>query len=450
MEGGAGNDYLNGGVGNDMIYGGDGNDRMEHVDEQGDPGQDSYFGGKGNDTYVVDHAGASIFEYSNQGTDVVYTFLNTFVLPDHVENLYHDNDLEVINFTGTGNVLNNLIQSFNGNDVLYGLGGDDTLIGQGGNDALDGGLGIDRMTGGLGDDIYIVDNIKDVIVERAGEGTDTIRTSLSSYSIATLAALENLTYTGAANASLVGNAQANRLTGSTGNDTLNGGAGIDVMVGGRGNDIYIVDQSTDATVEEANQGTDLVQSSVTYTLQEHVENLTLTGTASINGTGNSLANRIIGNAGANTLEGGDGNDTLEGGAGNDTLLGGDGVDILIGGLGSDLLAGGSGADVFRFNQALGSTNIDRINDFLSGVDRLELDDAIFKKLQGDTNLSDNFISGVTGVKALDSNDHLIFNTSTGELYYDADGSGSGSMIKFAVLVGDNSIPALSVNDFAIV
>ena len=123
------------------------------------------------------------------------------------------------------------------------------------------------------------------------------------------------------------------------------------------------------------------------------------------------------------------------------------MDLLIGGLGNDLLTGGSGNDKFRFDKVVGKTNIDTITDFATGIDRIELDDASFRKFIGDFDLSDNFVSGGTGVKALDSNDHLIFNTDTGVLFYDPDGSGKGAMIQFATLTG---VSNLSYTDFWIV
>ncbi|WP_293130261.1 Ig-like domain-containing protein [Microcoleus sp. bin38.metabat.b11b12b14.051] len=236
------------------------------------------------------------------------------------------------NLTGTANA-----------DVINGLAGNDTLNGLAGNDTLDGGLGNDQLQGGLGNDTYIVDSAGDIITELAAQGTDEV---LSSVTYTLPVEVENLTLTGTVAINGTGNGLANTITGNTANNTLNGGAGNDTLIGSAGNDIYVVDSAGDVVTEAANAGTDTVQSSVTYTLPVNVENLTLTGTAAINGTGNGLANTITGNTANNTIDGDAGQDTLTGSAGVDTFI-------------------------FRFGQSSVSAS-DRITDFAIGSDKIDL------------------------------------------------------------------------------
>ncbi|MBY5813992.1 beta strand repeat-containing protein, partial [Rhizobium leguminosarum] len=297
---GTGNDHDNvitGAAAIDTLSGGDGNDTLN-----GGAGADSLIGGAGDDTYIVDNVGDSVAENADEGTDTVKTVLASYTLGVNVENLTYAGTAA---FVGTGNSLAN------------------TITGGVGNDTLNGGAGADSLIGGAGNDIYIVDDLADVITEAASVGTDEIRTSLATYSIAALTNVENLSYTESANFTGTGNTLANRITGGAGNDLLNGGAGNDTLIGGAGNDIYVVDSASDIVTELASAGTDEIRTALAaYSIAAliNVENLSYTGSANFTGTGNALANTITGGAGHDTLNGGAGADTMIGGAGDDTYI----------------------------------------------------------------------------------------------------------------------------------
>ena len=209
--------------------------------------------------------------------------------------------------------------------------------------------------------VFVVDNTLDRVFEAAGEGTDTI---YSSVNISLPANVEKLVLTGSRGASVIANALNNWITGNGAANSLNGGAGADRLIGGGGNDIYSVDNIRDAVVETANQGVDTIYSTVSYMLAPNVENLQLTGSA-YGGTGNAAANVLVGNAIANLLDGG---------AGNDRIVGGGGNDIVRGNLGRDVMTGGSGRDVFDFNLYQDTRNSapDIITDFRHGEDKIDL------------------------------------------------------------------------------
>jgi trimeric autotransporter adhesin len=182
------------------------------------------------------------------------------------------------------------------------------------------------MLGGTGDDTYVVNATGDVVTEVAGEGADTVQSSVT-LTLGTNVEHLTLTGTSALNGTgnaldnlLTGNSANNTLTGAAGSDTLDGGAGTDSMVGGAGDDTYYVERTADVVTETAGNGIDSVVTTVTLTaLAANIENLTLAGGTALNGTGNTLDNVLTGNGAANSLAGLAGNDTYIGGAGNDTL-----------------------------------------------------------------------------------------------------------------------------------
>ncbi|WP_246153930.1 M10 family metallopeptidase C-terminal domain-containing protein [Methylobacterium oryzihabitans] len=205
-----------------------------------------------------------------------------------------------------------------GDDILIGNDVGNLLSGLDGDDRLDGGRGVDTLIGGSGDDTYLVDDAGDVVTEQAGAGFDTVRTSLSAYTLG--GNVEALTTTGTGSFAGTGNDLANLITGGSRGDRLDGKAGADTMVGGLGNDTYVVDTINDVVVEQAGEGVDRVLTGISYTLGDHVENLGMGTSASLSGTGNALANLIVGNKGNNVLDGRGGADTLTGGLGRDTFV----------------------------------------------------------------------------------------------------------------------------------
>jgi Ca2+-binding RTX toxin-like protein len=227
--------------------------------------------------------------------------------------------------------------------------------------------------------------------------------------------------------SLAGEAGDDTLNGFGGDDTLNGGAGADSMVGGTGDDIYIVDDSGDLVVEGQNGGIDEVRASATYTLPAWVNDLTLLAGAGT-GIGNDIENRITGNAQANLLNGADGDDTLAGGAGHDTL------------------AGGAGQDTYRWAE-YGAATADQVTSFDTGWDALQFDDSAFTALgpvgrfaSGDA----RFYAAAGATGGHDANDRIVYDTSSGQLYYDADGAGAGTAQLVATLEGAPSVAAADV------
>jgi Ca2+-binding RTX toxin-like protein len=333
----------------------------------------------------------------------------TTTLPANVENLTLTGSA---NINGTGNAANN---------ILTGNSGKNTLTGSAGNDTLNGGTGIDTLIGGLGNDTYQVDTTTDTITENANQGTDTVQSSVT-YTLGNN--LENLTLTGTANINGTGNTLNNIITGNSGNNILNGATGIDTLIGGLGNDTYQVDTNTDTITENANQGTDTVQSSVTYTLGNNLENLTLTGTTNINGTGNTLNNIITGNSG------------------NNILNGATGIDTLIGGLGNDTLTGGAGSDKFTFNNR--NEEIDTITDFLSSQgDKITVSAAGFGGglAAGVEITAAQFVLGTT---ALNASNRFIYNTITGGLFFDGDGTGTLAAIQIATLSSKPTLTASNI------
>ncbi len=357
----------------------------------------------------------------------------------------------------------NTLNGTTSDDQIFGYGGADKLNGLAGDDLLDGGTGADVMTGGLGNDTYVVDDKRDKVVETAAQGIDRVVTDLKIYELTAnieqlefvdlgAAAIDHFGYgnaldnliTGGAGADnlfgkdgndvLIGGNGNDALSGDAGNDLLDGGFGADKLSGGFGDDMYVVDNAGDRITEAKDRGADTVYASISHTLGTAIENLTLTGSANLNGTGNSEANILVGNSGANILSGGAGNDTLDGGLGNDTLN------------------GGLGADNFVFSALLDpATNVDRITNYSRNAgDRIVLDQSIFDAF---TDLGaigvDQFYAAAGATTAHDATDRIIHNTTTGAIFYDADGIGGRDAVLFATMTTPTPT-ILAAADFMIV
>ena len=384
ISGLGGNDTLQGGNGDDLLLGGDGDDRIAgdfgNDTLDGGAGIDNLLGGAGNDTYIVDNSADVIFDGQGLGYDKVLAGVDYTLTPKgiggYLEELIYTG---VGSFRGEGNAFAQIITGGKNADTLIGNGGNDTLNGAAGNDSLsggdgddrlDGGVGADVMDGGVGNDFYIVNHSGDVVIEASDAGIDTVQSSLN-YVLGT--DVENLILTGSAAIGtgnelanvILGNSAANNLRGLSGDDSLNGGGGNDTLDGGEGNDtldgggavdqlfggagddVFIIAQSGDTAFENIDEGHDVVRAAITYALGENIEDLILTGTGGLKGTGNALDNVITGNAGGNSLNGR---------AGADTLYGGDGIDSF----------------VLQKGEATGDVILDFTGAGVSGGDRLLL------------------------------------------------------------------------------
>jgi Ca2+-binding RTX toxin-like protein len=321
------NNVLNGNDAKNTLNGGDGDDFLA-----GAGGADTLIGGNGNDTFYVDlvlkGSGAkavvaledTVVEAANGGTNDTLLLRGIFNTAA-TTTLTLGANLETFDASLTGNTLLNLT----GNALA------NTLIGNDANNVLSGGAGIDTLVGGKGDDTYVIDDLAELSnvnnldgVVAADDGNDTLRIALKGGTVSNpvtinldgfpnLADVENIQITGTGVFNLGGNGLDNRLDLGKASGTL---------AGGEGDDTYVLTSKTTQVIENADAGTDTIEASFTADLNNYanVENLTLTGKAAINATGNSSANVLTGNDGANILDGGAGADTLMGGKGNDTYI----------------------------------------------------------------------------------------------------------------------------------
>jgi Ca2+-binding RTX toxin-like protein len=344
---------LVGSAGNNTITGTGGKETLD-----GRGGSYSMAGGLRNDKYIVDDAGDTVIEQHDpnqtgffDSQDIVYALVQYYALPAEVERLEF---IGVGDFVGVGNATNNYIAGGDGNDTL-----DDG--GSGSNPLYN-----DRLEGGAGNDTYIVRSINTVLQEQAGEGVDTVQSSVT-YSIAAFANLENVTLTGGSAINATGNAGANTLIGNAAANTLDGGTGADSMAGGLGDDTYFVDNASDVVLEDPGGGNDAVRVSLsTYVIPNNIEGIIYTGTdtftiqagsTAIALTGGANGDTLIGSAAGGALNGGDGADVLWF-YGATTLSGGTGFDyaIQLDGAGQTRSIGAAGIEVYVGNN--GNDTID--------------------------------------------------------------------------------------------
>lgn len=451
VSGTSGANILLGRGGNDSLMGMGGADTLD-----GGAGADTMEGGFGGDTYFVDNVLDDINELSGQGADTVMSSVD-YVLNDtsaHLEDLV----LTGAALNGGGNARDNTITGTSAANLLEGRSGDDTLIGLGGADTLNGGNGADHMIGGFGADQYRVNNAGDTIVELAGQGVDLVEATISVVLNDLSAHLDHLTLVNADDFNGAGNARNNIITGNDGanllegrsgddtlignggHDTLNGGNGADDMSGGTGNDSYRVNNAGDVVTELVGEGTDSVESTITYTLTDNVENLSLLNTANIDGTGNVLANMLMGNSGNNTLTGLGGADTIDGGAGADDMIGGYGGDTYVVDDAGDTITELAGQGVDNVQSSISLV----LNDISTQVENLTLD-AAAGNIDGGGNARDNVITGNAGNNSLTGrggDDTLIGGAGDDTL----NGGGGNDTFVFADGFGNDTITYVSAND----
>ena len=318
-----------------------------------------------------------------------------------------------------------------GDDFISGTAGNDTIDALGGNDSVFGHEGDDSLLGGAGNDFLEGDDARIAV-----RGNDTL-------------------IGGSGDDRLQGDSGADLLDGGDGNDSLDGSSvngeadpsDFNTLQGGAGDDTYFV---SSGDVLSDTSGTDTVVSRAAYwMLATGFENLTLDGAGNTNGDGNAAANLITGNAGANEFHGNQGDDTILGGAGNDSIGGGSGNDWLEGGAGNDTLGGSGDRDHFVFRES-GAVNADTVVDMSRSWDDIRLDANAFADLGATGRFAAGdarFFSGAGATAAHDASDRVVYNTTTGQLFYDHDGSGGDAAQLVATLQGAPAIAATDIWSF---
>ncbi|BAY64503.1 hypothetical protein NIES22_46010 [Calothrix brevissima NIES-22] len=362
------------------------------------------------DLLTLSNSGWAIGDTIKQQKNEQYSIFNGTIANDVVSILATNTTPIVTLFGGLGDDV--LIGRIDQNDELYGGDGNDYIAPGTGSDTINGGAGYDRVDySNLTTGVNVISSKFTSIEGVVGTiYNDTI--DLSSLIITNS---DNLV---AGLVSIKGNDGADSLKGSDYSDLLDGGVGIDTLIGGKGNDIYIVDNANDTITENANEGTDTVKSTVTFSLGSNIENLSLKGTAAINGTGNGGNNLINGNSGNNTLSDDGGNDTLNGYDGDDSLNGGADNDSLSGGIGNDTLDGATGNDTLIGDDNNSALILDGVNDYVSVANSSSLNISQAITIEAWVKLADSAqnqkIIGKTPINPLNSG--YLVGVDKGKLY----------------------------------
>jgi serralysin len=437
ITGDTGNDRLFAFAGDDTLDGGDGSDLLD-----GGTGADTMSGGTGNDYYYVDNVGDRVIENASAGIDLVFTTID-YTLPDNVERLAPLDQHSTNPLTLIGNTLGN------------------EIIGNDGANLIVGGGGSNFLRGGGGDDTYVVTSMGDTVAELSNEGNDSIlyagttsnslhydfdysllRTELNvpvppSNQVTSIEHLGVYDQTTTNSVNFRGSIVDDLLTGNEGINVFEGHSGNDTMIGYGGDDYYYVGEAGDTVIEQAGGGYDTVflgryyphsrnaadPTITSYTLADDVERVATdhVQTTPYSITGNALDNEISGNDSNNVLNGGDGN---------------------------DILIGYEGLDTWVFTSAPGEANADQIPDFGAGYgEKMELDHNQFTGMALGTVSDSQFQRGTVNWQALDADDRILYDMSTGHVYFDPDGSGAQAPELFVTIhEGLN----LTASDFIVV
>jgi Ca2+-binding RTX toxin-like protein len=441
IQGGQGNDIIKSGNGDDLVIGGQGNDKL--------------YGGDGEDTVSYRDAEHGVrIDLAKNRVQGINRQANAESGRDTISGFENGeggsgNDFLIASKFGS------YLYGHDGNDTLIGGNAADTLFGGYGNDVLDGGKGADVLNGGEGNDTYIIDSLLDSVIDISGTDLIRINIPISGGTYIAPDGIENITLINKFAFNLTDNNLDNILIGNAARNifTLNGG--LDAVIGGAGDDIFII-QGSQVVINDLGNGRDVLNvisgslnANITKTWVASADNFNnQTAILTTKGFAVNLAAVVNGSNGfqlsntgkATSLIGSKFDDTINGGIGNDRINGGQGNDLLNGGLGND---------IFIFNSALNeSTNIDTIENFQVGIDKIHLSKFIFTGLgtkAGKLAVNQFTLSSQTSTEL----NRIIYDRDTGNLFYDQDGVGDISPIQFAtIMLGVEE--SLSSTDFVII